>query len=91
MQVTNVDQHVTKRSGTIICGVMLPLMRKNQGTFECFSISSGFVMNSSMVRECNFPRRFMEKAPGKGNVRPENTYVGKKEPREGFRVLEELE
>ena len=33
----------------------------------------------------------MAKTPGKGNVRPEDSYVGEKESRDGSQVLEELE
>ena len=50
------------------------------------------VADSDMAREEDFPRRSIAKAPERGNGRPEDSYVGKKEEsRDGSQVLEELE
>lgn len=46
------------------------------------------VVDSDMAREEDFPRRCMAKAPGRGNGRPNDSYVGKKESRDESPVLE---
>ena len=38
-----VDQMATKTRGTIIRGVILPVMRRKYGNFVCFSMSRGLV------------------------------------------------